>query len=143
MLNLLFDALSKWHDRHLWRISCSFLLTEFWYFVDTSSTLSKSPFVLADFTICTIIGVNSPSRAKKIVLKYLELHFELLITYFHEFSITIFHELLLLTDCFVESNDQTNNNCFVWWTIHNNSKLWIGSVEQHNFTVVNEAKQDY
>ena len=61
------NSLSKWHDTHLWRISCSFLLTEFWYFCDTSSTLSKSPFVFADFTICTIIGVNSPSRAKKIL----------------------------------------------------------------------------
>lgn len=47
------------------RISCSRALTRCWQLLSESLSLSSSPFMLALFTICTRIGVSSPSRASK------------------------------------------------------------------------------
>lgn len=47
------------------RISCSRALTRCWQLLRESLSLSSSPFMLALFTICTRMGVSSPSRASK------------------------------------------------------------------------------
>ena len=37
----------------------------FWNLHEMSESLSRSPLVLADLTICTRMGVSSPSRARR------------------------------------------------------------------------------
>ena len=41
----------------------------FWYLLEQSLSLSNNPFVLADLTIWTRIGVISPSRANNPLAK--------------------------------------------------------------------------
>lgn len=47
------------------RISWSRAFTRCWQLLRESLSLSSSPFILALFTICTRMGVSSPSRASK------------------------------------------------------------------------------
>ena len=52
---------SHWHLRVMLICLARGYLVKVWYLLESQS-LSRSPFVFADFTICTKIGVNSPWR---------------------------------------------------------------------------------